>query len=95
MYWMQIAKGFGITIFIVGRVTKEGNGWTESVEHMVDTVFHFEGDRHASYRILRAVKTGLVLLMRLVYLRCRLGLEEVSNPSEYLLRDGLRMHLDV
>ncbi len=54
---MQIAKGFGITIFIVGHVTKEGNvAGPRVLEHMVDTVLYFEGDRHASYRILRAVK---------------------------------------
>ena len=54
---MQIAKGLGITIFIVGHVTKEGNvAGPRVLEHMVDTVLYFEGDRHASYRILRAVK---------------------------------------
>lgn len=54
---MQIAKGFGITIFIVGHVTKEGNvAGPRVLEHMVDTVLYFEGDRHASYRIQRAVK---------------------------------------
>ena len=50
---MQIAKGLGITIFIVGHVTKEGNvAGPRVLEHMVDTVLYFEGDRHASYRIL-------------------------------------------
>ena len=54
---MQIAKGMGVSIFIVGHVTKEGNvAGPRVLEHMVDTVLYFEGDRHASYRILRAVK---------------------------------------
>lgn len=68
---MQIAKGLGISIFIVGHVTKEGNvAGPRVLEHMVDTVLYFEGDRHASYRILRAVKTVSVLPMRSVYLKC-------------------------
>ena len=54
---MQIAKGLGITVFIVGHVTKEGVvAGPRVLEHMVDTVLYFEGDRHASYRILRGVK---------------------------------------
>ena len=54
---MQIANGLGGSIFIVGHVTKEGNvAGPRVLEHMVDTVLYFEGDRHASYRILRAVK---------------------------------------
>lgn len=51
---MQLAKGLGISIFIVGHVTKEGTvAGPRVLEHMVDTVLYFEGDRHASYRILR------------------------------------------
>ncbi len=54
---MQLAKGLGISVFIVGHVTKEGTvAGPRVLEHMVDTVLYFEGDRHASYRILRAVK---------------------------------------
>ncbi len=54
---MQLAKGLCIPIFIVGHVTKEGTvAGPRVLEHMVDTVLYFEGDRHASYRILRAVK---------------------------------------
>lgn len=68
---MQIAKGEGITIFIVGHVTKEGVvAGPRVLEHMVDTVLYFEGDRHASYRILRGSRTVLVLPMRSVFLRC-------------------------
>ena len=56
------------------------------LEHMVDTVLYFEGDRYASYRILRGVKTDLAQLMKLVYLKCKQsGLSEVENPSEYML----------
>ena len=55
--FMQLAKGLGITIFIVGHVTKEGVvAGPRVLEHMVDTVLYFEGDRHAAYRILRGVK---------------------------------------
>ena len=54
---MQIAKGMGVSIFIVGHVTKEGNvAGPRVLEHMVDTVLYFEGERNASYRILRGVK---------------------------------------
>ena len=54
---MQIAKGMNISIFIVGHVTKEGVvAGPRVLEHMVDTVLYFEGDRYAAYRILRGVK---------------------------------------
>ena len=54
---LQIAKGLGVSVFIVGHVTKDGNvAGPRVLEHMVDTVLYFEGDRHASYRILRGVK---------------------------------------
>ena len=54
---MKIAKGMGISMFIVGHVTKDGSvAGPRVLEHMVDTVLYFEGDRHASYRILRGVK---------------------------------------
>lgn len=84
---MQIAKGLGITIFIVGHVTKEGNvAGPRVLEHMVDTVLYFEGDRHASYRILRAVKNRFGSTNEIgVFEMWESGLEEVSNPSEYLL----------
>ncbi len=86
---LQIAKGLGITIFIVGHVTKEGNvAGPRVLEHMVDTVLYFEGDRHASYRILRAVKNRFGSTNEIgVFEMKESGLQEVSNPSEYLL-DG-------
>ena len=86
---MQIAKGLGISIFIVGHVTKEGNvAGPRVLEHMVDTVLYFEGDRHASYRILRAVKNRFGSTNEIGVFEMRdTGLEEVKNPSEFLL-DG-------
>ena len=84
---MQIAKGMGVSIFIVGHVTKEGNvAGPRVLEHMVDTVLYFEGDRHASYRILRAVKNRFCSTNEIgVFEMCGTGLEEVKNPSEFLL----------
>lgn len=70
---MQIAKGMGVSIFIVGHVTKEGNvAGPRVLEHMVDTVLYFEGDRHASYRILRAVKNRFGSTNEIGVLRCRI-----------------------
>ena len=84
---MQIAKGMGVSIFIVGHVTKEGNvAGPRVLEHMVDTVLYFEGDRHASYRILRVVKNRFGSTNEIgVFEMCNTGLEEVKNPSEYML----------
>ena len=84
---MQIAKGMGISVFIVGHVTKEGNvAGPRVLEHMVDTVLYVEGDRHASYRVLRAVKNRFGSTNEIgVFEMCNTGLEEVKNPSEYML----------
>ena len=84
---MQIAKGMGVSIFIVGHVTKEGNvAGPRVLEHMVDTVLYFEGDRHASYRILRAVKNRFGSTNEIGVFEMRQdGLKEVENPSEYML----------
>ena len=84
---MQIAKGMGVSIFIVGHVTKEGNvAGPRVLEHMVDTVLYFEGDRHASYRILRAVKNRFGSTNEIGVFEMRsTGLEEVKNPSEFML----------
>jgi DNA repair protein RadA/Sms len=86
---MQIAKGLGITIFIVGHVTKEGDvAGPRVLEHMVDTVLYFEGDRHASYRILRGVKNRFGSTNEIgVFEMADRGLLEVPNPSQMLL-DG-------
>ena len=84
---MQIAKGMDISIFIVGHVTKEGVvAGPRVLEHMVDTVLYFEGDRHASYRILRAVKNRFGSTNEIGVFEMRnTGLEEVKNPSEFML----------
>ena len=84
---MQIAKGMGISIFLVGHVTKEGVvAGPRALEHMVDTVLYFEGDRYASYRILRGVKNRFGSTNEIgVFEMRQSGLREVSNPSEYML----------
>jgi DNA repair protein RadA/Sms len=85
--FLQIAKGLGIAIFIVGHVTKEGTvAGPRVLEHMVDTVLYFEGDRYASYRILRGVKNRFGSTNEIgVFEMRREGLIEVENPSEYML----------
>lgn len=84
---MQLAKGMNISIFIVGHVTKEGTvAGPRVLEHMVDTVLYFEGDRHASYRILRGVKNRFGSTNEIgVFEMQRSGLAEVENPSEFML----------
>lgn len=86
---MQIAKGMGVSIFIVGHVTKDGNvAGPRVLEHMVDTVLYFEGERHASYRILRGVKNRFGSTNEIGVFEMRSeGLMEVKNPSEFML-DG-------
>lgn len=85
--FMQLAKGMSISIFIVGHVTKEGVvAGPRVLEHMVDTVLYFEGDRHASYRILRGVKNRFGSTNEIGVFEMREnGLIEVKNPSEYML----------
>ena len=84
---MQLAKGLGITIFIVGHVTKEGTvAGPRMLEHMVDTVLYFEGERNASYRILRGVKNRFGSTNEIGVFEMREnGLAEVPNPSEFML----------
>ncbi|AIE58614.1 DNA repair protein RadA [Bacillus methanolicus] len=86
---MRIAKSKGIAIFIVGHVTKEGSiAGPRILEHMVDTVLYFEGERHHTYRILRAVKNrfGSTNEMGIFEMK-EFGLEEVENPSEIFLEE--------
>ena len=85
--FLQLAKGLGVSIFIVGHVTKEGTvAGPRVLEHMVDTVLYFEGDRHASYRILRGVKNRFGSTNEIGVFEMRQeGLVEVKNPSEYML----------
>ncbi len=84
---LQLAKGYGISIFIVGHVTKEGVvAGPRVLEHMVDTVLYFEGERSASYRILRGVKNRFGSTNEIgVFEMGEEGLAEVLNPSEYML----------
>lgn len=84
---MQLAKKQGVMMFIVGHVTKEGTvAGPRVLEHMVDTVLYFEGDRHASYRILRGVKNRFGSTNEIGVFEMReTGLAEVHNPSEYML----------
>ena len=85
---MQLAKGENVTIFIVGHVTKEGTvAGPRVLEHMVDTVLYFEGDRYASYRVLRGVKNRFGSTNEIGVFEMRSeGLTEVVNPSEYMLQ---------
>ncbi|MCR5835392.1 MAG: DNA repair protein RadA [Lachnospiraceae bacterium] len=84
---MHLAKGLAVPIFIVGHVTKEGVvAGPRMLEHMVDTVIYFEGDRHATYRIVRGVKNRFGSTNEIgVFEMQQVGLRQVLNPSEYLL----------
>ena len=84
---MQMAKGNTIPVFIVGHVTKEGVvAGPRVLEHMVDTVLYFEGDRHAAYRILRGVKNRFGSTNEIGVFEMREnGLQQVLNPSEFML----------
>lgn len=86
---LRIAKQENIAILIVGHVTKEGMvAGPKVLEHMVDTVLYFEGDRNASYKILRAVKNRFGSTNEIGVFEMRSeGLMEVENPSEFML-DG-------
>ena len=84
---MQIAKGLGISVFIVGHVTKDGSvAGPRVLKHMVDTVLYFEGDRQVAYRILRSVKNRFGSTNEIgVFEMQDKGLAEVKNPSQAML----------
>ncbi len=84
---MQLAKRQNISLFIVGHVTKEGAiAGPKVLEHLVDTVLYFEGDRYASHRLLRAVKNRFGATHEIgVFEMADQGLDEVTNPSELFL----------
>ena len=86
---MQIAKQENITIIVIGHVTKEGNiAGPKVLEHMVDTVIQFEGDKYKSYRILRAVKNRFGNTSEVgIFEMGEHGLSEVINPSELFLKE--------
>ena len=87
--FMKIAKTNGIAIFIVGHVTKQGSiAGPKLLEHMVDSVLYFEGERHHTYRILRAVKNRFGSTNEIgIFEMKETGLEEVKNPSEIFLEE--------
>ena len=87
MALMQLAKGQGITVFVIGHVNKEGSiAGPKVLEHMVDCVLYFEGDQHTAYRILRAAKNRFGATNEIGVFEMRdSGLQEVENPSEMLL----------
>ena len=87
MALMQLAKGQGVTVFVIGHVNKEGSiAGPKVLEHMVDCVLYFEGDQHTSYRILRAAKNRFGATNEIGVFEMRSeGLVEVENPSEMLL----------
>lgn len=88
---MRLAKSQGITVFIVGHVTKDGSiAGPKILEHMVDTVLYFEGDMHHTYRILRSVKNRFGSTNEIGIFEMRQsGLSEVANPSEIFLEERL------
>ena len=87
MSMMQLAKGKGITVFVVGHINKEGAiAGPKVLEHMVDCVLYFEGDRNGTYRLLRAVKNRFGSTNEIgVFEMGEGGLQEVPNPSQMLL----------
>lgn len=87
MALMQIAKGQGITVFVIGHVNKEGSiAGPKVLEHMVDCVLYFEGEQQMAYRILRAAKNRFGATNEIgVFEMADTGLSEVPNPSEMLL----------
>jgi DNA repair protein RadA/Sms len=88
----QIAKSTGTSLFIIGHVTKEGTlAGPRVLEHIVDTVLYFEGDRFSTYRILRAVKNRFGSTNEIgVFEMASEGLKEVANPSEIFLSERPR-----
>ncbi|MBQ4425679.1 MAG: DNA repair protein RadA [Lachnospiraceae bacterium] len=84
---LNTAKGCNIAVFIVGHVTKDGAvAGPKLLEHMVDTVLYFEGDRHAAYRLLRSVKNRFGASGEIGVFEMRSdGLKEIPNPSAYML----------
>jgi DNA repair protein RadA/Sms len=86
---MRLAKATHLPVFLVGHVTKEGNlAGPRVLEHMVDTVLYFEGDRHQAFKVLRAVKNRFGSTDELGIFEMRdSGLTEIANPSEIFLSE--------
>ncbi len=85
--WMRYSKDNNVPVFLVGHITKDGNlAGPKVLEHMVDTVLQFEGDRHMAYRILRTSKNRFGSTAELgIYEMSDKGLRQISNPSEILI----------
>jgi DNA repair protein RadA/Sms len=85
--FMKYAKESGVPVFMIGHITKEGSlAGPKVLEHMVDTVLTFEGDRHTTYRILRTTKNRFGSTDELgIYEMLGTGLRQVTNPSEILI----------
>lgn len=88
-FLMQLAKNENITIIVIGHVTKDGNiAGPKVLEHMVDTVIYFEGDKYKSYRLLRAIKNRFGNTSEVgIFEMQNKGLVEVTNPSELFLNE--------
>ena len=86
---MDIAKNRNITVVVIGHVTKDGNiAGPKVLEHMVDTVIYFEGDKYKSQRLLRSIKNRFGSTNEIgVFNMVETGLEEVTNPSELFMKD--------
>lgn len=87
---LKYAKETGVPVFLIGHITKEGSiAGPKVLEHIVDAVLQFEGDRQGIYRILRSIKNRFGSTAELgIYEMCQRGLREVSNPSEMFLSQG-------
>ncbi len=86
---MNIAKNKNITVIVIGHVTKDGNiAGPKVLEHMVDTVIYFEGDKYKSQRLLRSIKNRFGSTNEIgVFNMAENGLEEVTNPSELFMKE--------
>lgn len=84
---LRYSKTSGVPVLLIGHITKEGSiAGPKVLEHIVDVVLHFEGDKHYMYRILRSIKNRFGSTSELgIYEMCQRGLREVANPSEMLL----------
>ena len=88
---LKYAKETGVPIMLIGHINKEGSiAGPKVLEHIVDAVLQFEGDRHYLYRILRSIKNRFGSTSELgIYEMCQSGLREVTNPSEMLMSNTL------
>lgn len=87
---LRYAKESGVPVILIGHINKEGSiAGPKVLEHIVDAVLQFEGDRHYMYRILRSIKNRFGSTSEIgIYEMCRSGLREVANPSEMLMSQG-------